>query len=209
MKFITTLLFAISLTLTLSSNAQIEKKDVLIGGSFGFSTNNSGQYQTTNNSNANINPRIGYAIGNNSVLFANLGFSTFREKNEISGSNTQSNGFNAGLAWKRFIPVTEKFGAYGNLNGSFSRLYSRYEYGGTTPNVLKQTSTGFSAGLVPGIYYQAMHWLFLSVDAGGLYYNRYESKSSGNPVSHSSGFSVNFLNVYTFGVDFILHKKKK
>lgn len=187
-------------------HAQILKKDVLIGGSFGVGSN--GATSSPTNTNANISPRIGYAIGNNSVLYANLGYSFYKSKSDLVGNENISNSFSAGISWKRFIPIKDKFGLYTNLYGSFVNGNTKQDVG--IPPVRQKTSnTGYIAGLTPGVYYSPVSWLLLNVDAGGIAYNYYKNKYEGSPTSHSSAFNVNFLNSFTFGVDFILHKKKK
>lgn len=186
-------------------HSQILKKDVLIGGTFGFTTGSGSNSYST--SNANINPRIGYAITNNSVLNANFGYAYSRNKSDVAASQFTSNTFNFGLSWRRFIPIKEKFGMFTSLYGSFGKGSSKQE--NENPHtIVKSTSSNFNAGLSPGLYYIPIPWLVVSVDAGGFGYTYSKNKTEGNPTGHYSSFGINFLNSFTFGVDFILHKKK-
>ena len=190
------LLFSASITY-----AQILKKDVLLGGTLGYSTGT--LYNSGTTSNVNISPRLGYAIGNNSVLSARFGYAFFKSKGSTNLNIYKTNSITAGLSWKKFISVKEKFGLYTDLYGTLGKTYTRQESGPPTV-VQKTTTTAYTGGLNPGVYYLPLRWLILSVDAGGLNYT-YNRDNSG---SHTSSFVVNFLSSFTFGVDFILTKGK-
>jgi hypothetical protein len=186
-------------------HAQITKKDFLLGGSLGFGTNSSTNSPT--NSNANISPRIGYAIGNNSVLYSNFSYSFYNSKGNSGGSEYTNNSFSMGISWKRFIPIKEKFGVYTNLYGSFG--VGNYNQDNATPPTSQRSRfTSYSGGFTPGVYYTPATWLIVNVDAGGIIYNYSRNKYNTNASSHSSNFNVSFLNTFSFGIDFILNKKK-
>ncbi|MGC4038004.1 MAG: hypothetical protein QM764_18725 [Chitinophagaceae bacterium] len=201
MKRIATLSFITFLFSISFVHAQILKKDLLIGGSVGLSSNGSNTSSTS--TNANISPRIGYAIGNNSVLYTNFGYSYYRS----GGGTNISNGFNVGASWKRFISLKERIGLYTSLNGSFYRSTNK-TVNGAPPEIYKLHNVGYTASIIPGFYYMPAYWLILNVDAGGINYNYSKYSNNTTPASRSSAFSVNFLSTFTFGVDFIISKKK-
>ena len=188
-------------------NAQIAKKDLLLGGTLGVGTSNANLGPAA--SNVNIYPRIGYAIGNNSVLSLKFGYAYYKSNSDVNSYplNNRSNTFTAGLSWKKFYPVKERFGLYTDLYGTYNIGKTKQE-SGVPLAVQKSSNSGYTAGLNPGVYYLPFNWLIVSVDAGGIVYNYNKNKLEGNPVSHSSAFNVNFLNYFTFGVDFILTKRK-
>lgn len=200
------LLIAAFLTITFASFSQIEKKDILIGGTFGFNTGS--QSENSNNSNANINPRIGYAIGTNSVLSARFGFGYSNSKNENLDYRFRAHSFSTGLSWKKFFSFNDKLGWYTDVYSAYNFSSSKWwnTSSSSTPN--ETTSKGFSAGIAPGIYFTPVKGMIISADIGGVGYNYSKSKdlSSG---SRQSGISANFLNSFNFGIDFIINKKKK
>lgn len=188
-----------------SANAQIKKGDILLGGTFGYGNSNS--QGNSSGSNANLNPSIGYAIGKNSVLSIRLGYN--RGKSEDTNGNYVSKytGFSTSLAWKKFFPIKDNLGWFTDLYGAFSSGSIKQQY---TPgsSISKSTSTGYSAGVNPGIYFIPASGLLLSVNAGGLSYGSSRLKSSGQPTGKNSNFTVNLLNYFGFGIDFIINKKK-
>lgn len=191
------LLFSIS-----HLKAQVQKKDLLLGGTLSIGTNN---YSGGNNtSNTNLNPRIGYAIGSNSTLSLRLGFGINTGKSPY-GSNRYTN-FSAGISWKRFFSIKEKFGWYTDVYGNASTGSSRQ----TSPSSVtsKITNIGFGAGLTPGIYYMELPRLIISTDFGGIGYSYTRNTETGSNAFRSSYINVNFLNYFSVGVDFILTKRK-
>jgi len=62
---------AIIISFAFSLKAQVDKGDWLLGGTLGINTSNAGS--STNYSNSNITPHMGYAIGNKTVLGLSLG----------------------------------------------------------------------------------------------------------------------------------------
>ena len=205
MKRVTLLALIIVLASTTATRAQIQKGDILLGASLGmgYSSNN----VPSSSSNANIAPRIGLAIGQNSVLGLQTSFGYQHSK---PGDNTgawESNYINvgAGLYWRKFIPIKNKIGWYLEPNASFGYGKNKQKNGSQKT---ESSTTGYSAGIVPGIYYQPIPKLLLNVDFGGVSYYHNVAKSEGNPSSKSSGVNLSLLNSFTFGVDFLLTKGK-
>ena len=189
------------------SNAQIEKKDILIGGTFGFNTGTSNGTTTTNNTN--INPRIGYAIGNNSVLSARLGFGFGNSKTDgVSKTNNYSLGL--GLSWRKYFPLNEKFGWYTDLNGNYQLIEQKTKSLGIgSPNASETYIRDRSVYVNPGIYFVPIKGMIIGADVGGLGYSYSKTSYGGGSGTRNSGFSVNFLNSFNFGIDFIINRKKK
>ncbi|MBS1598210.1 MAG: hypothetical protein JST75_08290 [Bacteroidetes bacterium] len=73
------LAIAVSIFLIEGLNAQIEKKDWLLGGSLGININNGNNGNNGNsNSNTSIAPHIAYALGRNSVIGLNFNFAIIK-----------------------------------------------------------------------------------------------------------------------------------
>ncbi|WP_276502992.1 hypothetical protein [Terrimonas pollutisoli] len=200
------LLFSIAALSVVIGKAQIDKNDILLGGTFGYGTYDYSGNIKSANSNANLSPRIGYAIGKNSVLSARLGYSHGKSEDANGNEDYKSIGFSTGLSWEKFFPIKEKLGWYTDLSGTFSNGTTRQEY--TPGNNYKRKSTGYSAGVSPGIYFIPTSGLLLSANAGGVSYWYSKSRSGGQPADKISNFNINLLNSFNFGIDFIINRKK-
>jgi hypothetical protein len=178
--------------------AQIEKGDWLLGGTLGVNnTSNSPNGGST--SNANIAPHIEYALGKNSVIGLNLGYSSSNN----SGNNKLSS-FTSNIFYKKYFPCKEKFGTYLLLGGGI--VFSKSSYLVDSAGTLEKsssTSHSYNIGVVPGVYYLVSKKVLLTADCGGLSYF-YTDYGSGNSTTY---WTLNFLTSFTFGVDFILGKK--
>ena len=183
-----------------SSQAQIEKGDLLLGGSFGINANsaNSSSYTT---SNANFAPHIGLAIGKNSVI--GLGFGLSYSSNSAAQSNFD---FSSSVLYKKYFVIRNKLGYYLQLHGGILLATNKFTYIDSSGSAMKTNykSYSYSVGITPGIYYGVTPRLLLTADVGGLGY----AYSDGGSGSWSSNFNMSFLNSFTFGVDFILGKKQ-
>jgi len=201
------LLVAAFLAITIASFSQIEKKDILIGGTFGFNTGTPNGMTTTNNTN--INPRIGYAIGNNSVLSARLGFGFGNSKTDgVSKTNNYS--LSLGLSWRKYFPLNEKFGWYADLNGNYQLIEQKTKSLGVgSPNTIETYIRERSVYVNPGIYFMPVKGMIIGADVGGLGYSYSKTSYGVGSGTRNSGFSANFLNTFNFGIDFIINKKKK
>lgn len=200
------LLFSIATLSVVISKAQIEENDILLGGTFGYGTSDYSGNTNSATSNANLSPRIGYAIGKNSVLSVRLGYSHAKAK-DVSGDYIyKSTGFSSGLSWEKFFPIKEKLGWYTDLSGMFASGTVNQKY--TTGSNYKSKSTGYSAAVSPGIYFIPTSGLLLSANAGGISYGYSKFNSSGQTTGKNSNFNINLLNSFNFGIDFIINRKK-
>lgn len=203
MKLKTLLTFSTLFLSCCALNAQIEKGNVLLGGSFNYgSTSNSG-YNT--NSNAGISPRISYAIGKNSVIGLSGNFNYGVNKSATNDDKQITSGYGASLFWRKYMPIQNKLGWYAEVNGGVTGWKNEYKGNNTSSN----TATSYSIGALPGLFFQAMPKLLVNVNVGGVNFNRSINKNSSSTTSRYSSFNVNFLSSFTFGVEFILGKKSQ
>ena len=191
-----------------SLHAQIiNKGNIILGSTFAFS--NSTASFGYSNSNANISPRIGYAVGSNSVLYVRLGAGFSKTHPSTLDATSKYSNLSAGVSWKKFSSVNEKLGWYTDAYAVIGAATSRTTYAPSNPNPsYKSNSTSYSAGINPGIYFMATPRLIISADFGGLGYIYQISKYTGQSDTHSSSFNINLLNYFGFGVDFIIAGKK-
>jgi hypothetical protein len=187
-----------------SVNAQIKKKDVLLGGTFGFNSNNNNSGGA--GSNTNINPRIGYAIADNSVLYLRLGAGFSSSKSSDNSEKYKSNNFNFGVSWQKLFQVKEKFGWYTDLYGQIFSGKSKHDIFGSS---IKAETSSLMVGINPGLYFMATPRFKINADFGGFSYAYSKNKNSTQGTTNtSSNFNFNLLNYFGFGFDFVLNKKK-
>ena len=136
------LLFNIASLCVIGCIAQIDKKDILLGGTFSYVSSNSSGNTISSASNANLNPRIGYAIGKNSVLSVRLGYSQGQSKDADGNVNYKSTTFSTGLSWQKFFSIKDKVGWYTDLYGTFSSWTIRQGY--AQGNIYKTKSPGYT-----------------------------------------------------------------
>lgn len=205
MKRKTLLALVILIVSATAAKAQIQKGDVLLGAALGVSSNNNNLNGSS--SNAGIAPRIGFAIGRNSVMGINTSFAYSRTKPSDNNNTWENKGFNvgAGLYWRKYIPLKDKLGWYVESDLAFGYAKSKQTSG---QQKIENTSTGYGVSAVPGFYYQALPKLFLHVEAGGINYIYSVNKNSDDSKSKSSSVYLSLFNSFTFGVDFLLTKGK-
>lgn len=197
------LLFSITLLVANASIAQIDKKNILLGATFSYDNSN---YQGSSSaSNSNLDPRVGYAIGKNSVINLTLGYNQSKAEDANGNTTSKSSSFATGLTWQKFFPIKEKLGWYTDLYGIFSKGKSNQNYPGG--NLYDSRSTGYVVGISPGIYYLPISGILFSANAGGISYGYSKYKSGSQPQGKTSNFTVNLLNYFGFGVGFIINKK--
>ena len=199
------LLFSIALLFVTASLAQIDKGDILLGGTFGFGNTNATSGTTTTSSNANLHPRLGYAIGRNSVLSLALGYNYGKSKDVTSNQGSRLNAFSAGVSWQKFFPIKDKVGWYTDLSATYTNGKIKYQIGSSSPYESK--SNGYAAAANPGIYFMPTPSLLLTSNVGGVSYGYSKDKVGGQPTAKTSNFSINFLSYFGFGVVFIINKK--
>lgn len=202
------LIIAVFVISTSSLKAQIQKGDWLLGATMGYSNgNNSQQYSnmthSSSSSNTNVSPRIGLAIGKNSVIGLKAGFSTGNYNSDNYSSS--STNFSCNLFWRKYTSIKNKLGWYSEFGGGI--LWGKTK--SSSPSINKQKITSYSIGFTPGLYYEITPKILLNADFGGISFVHSHAKNvNGNPSSgRANNFDLSFLNHFTFGVDFILGKK--
>lgn len=204
MKRQTLLLLVIVISSTATLTAQVQKGDVLLGATMGINYWNSDPL-TSSSSNSSLSPRIGFGIGQNSVLGLRSSVIYSTNKSETSIVKTTEMSIGTSVFWRKYMPIKKQFGWYAETNGGiyFGKNVNRNAVGDKN----KTTSTRYVATVIPGLYYQALPKLLINVDFGGLGYSYSRSKYEGSPTSRTSNAYINLMSSFTFGVDLILGRK--
>ena len=182
----------------LVSHAQVKKNDWLLGGYFNFNTSSNSSNNGSNNgsnsgSNSNISPELGWAAGKNSVI--GIRGSVYLGTSKGSGGYKSTNhSYLAGAFWKKFFPINEKVGWYGDLTAGYSYSDNQYPDAAQPPNYQKQTGTGFYAAVSPGVYYKAGKKVFLNASKQNawLYHHSHYCRLHIAGASYSSPVQTNF-----------------
>lgn len=183
---------------TLSSRAQIQKGDVLLGASISSIENS---YSGGATSNIGVSPRIAIALGTNWVLGARFNASFGSSNSKGGDAKSHAYGFGATVFARKYMAVKNKLGWYTELGAGAGSNYQKSTISGAEN---KTSSFSYNAGLIPGIYYQATPKILLSADAGGIKYTHTKNKYNASPSGNSSSFGLNFLTGFTLGVDLVL-----
>ncbi|MBS1598211.1 MAG: hypothetical protein JST75_08295 [Bacteroidetes bacterium] len=101
--------------------------------------------------------------------------------------------------------IKDRFGWYAQLNGGFAWAeYSTLAYDSSgSSHKEKSNYNTYNIGFVPGVYYRVSPGILINADCGGIAYNYNKSQSF-----WSSTIAVNFLSTFTFGIDFIISRRK-
>ena len=184
----------------LSASAQVAKGSILLGGSLGFNRE-SDEYLANKHTSTgfSLQPRVSYAVANNLLVGARLGYSYSKAENNQSSSATM-NGYSGGLFARKLMPIAGAFGWFGEIGGLYS--YSKSRNAPSSGNTSTTEYRSISASITPGLYYKpASSWL-LSLDMGNLGYSHSKVKSA-SVTSTTNTFGLSFLQNFNFGVDVI------
>ena len=195
------LLLTVLSFLGFASFAQIEKKNLLLGGSFGIGSNTSTQ-QFSSSSNSNIQPYIQFAYNKNRTIGFGLDFSFYSNKSNEGENKQEYFGLAPHVSISQFHPIKGNFGwmLQEYAGASFQSSASR---NGT--DTVKTNGTAVFAGITPGLYYavgERKNWL-LQVNVGNLGGSYYKQS---NADYSTWSFNTNLFQSYRFGFAYIFRK---
>ncbi len=102
-------------------NAQISKGSILIGGNLSLGTSTT-KYQTyeIDNNYLSINPAIGVAIKENSVLGISLSYSMYTQKNTLLNAYKEdANAYGGGLFYRQYKSLSNRFYLFGEAGAGY------------------------------------------------------------------------------------------
>jgi len=187
---------------TLSSRAQVQKGNWLLGGAvsyYNFSVKGD-NLPTQNQYSGAITLLPGLAVSDKTVIGIRAGINFNGSKQESSKST--SFGFNPGVYWNQYFPFSDKAGFYTHFETGYDQSKSKSESNGTS---FTYTSKGFDARLTPSLYFKPTKKMLINAAIGSLAYT-HSNVDSPQGKYKTSGFNGYFLNGFVFGIDFILGK---
>ena len=222
-KFLLVLVCIFSLAAT--TQAQINKGSVWLGGNIGYHESDS-KSQTTGNLGMKVisfKPSAGKAIKEN--LIAGVTINVTKATNESDGAVMYSSkqidrNIGGGVFLRQYIPVVSRLYIFGQVDAGYNKSKSTTEgmsNSNPTTTKYKTTTKGWSAGisLTPGVSYAVNNKLHLETGFNSLFSTVYsKSKTSSNNSdfkSSSRTFStgINLENESTFyiGFRFLINNK--
>ncbi len=141
-----------------------------------------------------FSPGVGYFLTDNVAAGARLGFSAYKQDNEVTSTVNKENNFGLDVFGRYYGAVNEKFYLYGELAVGFASGKSESESGGTTTEGPK--ISGFGVNLSPGFtFFPSTRWgLDFSVGLLGLNSVKEEQTTGGTTVEDKDTY-------FDFGID--------
>lgn len=216
MKKFTLLATTLVVFLSLSSNAQINKGTVLLGGGISGNSSKTGEGPAqTKNSWFSLAPSIGFAVKENKVIGINLFYSHNKYAYNSSPIKYRTtNGYGGGVFYRSYFPLAKKFYLFGEGNAFVKSSKQDDEQTFDIKFTRKQTDVGIN--LYPGVMYAVSKRFHLEASINNLltvsYYKTADKSVSPTWTSEIKGSGVNFsANVsnsspLTIGFRFVLGK---
>jgi hypothetical protein len=202
----------------LEANAQLQKGNIMIGGSLSFSNNSSEQdfatgFSSSEATSFRLSPKAGYLLSDRAVIGLGLGLITSMNEytSNSSSQETRSKGLDISPFYRQYFSLSDKvaFFAHGTATLGFSKSKSKSQ-NGTDVDETEGNGTSYAIGIAPGVNYFLNEKWALEASLGGLGYSAGNSDTSGTFGSDikSRGFNFNFgIDSFSFGLKyFISHK---
>lgn len=206
---------AVLCAVALTSNAQTEKGNNLIGGSLSYgrqkrTPENLYNFNSVKSTSFSIIPRFGHFISNNLAIGLSVGFNRNENLNEVnsySGTSTliynyenTSKTLNIGPFVRYYVNIVDKFKFFGQGN-AFVAFGKSVSLDGGSITVIPRNdtykTTAYSATVNPGFaFFPTKHWAF-EVLFPLISYNKYKVKDDGNNVNSQAYQDEGF----NFGLD--------
>ncbi len=192
---------AIFTLIVMNAFGQIDKGNTLLGGSFGFGTQQSVP-NISSNSNSNLQPLIQFGYKKNRTIGFGLGLNFTSNKSDDNNSKSEQFSIAPSINFTQYHPLK------GNFGWSLQEFVGMgfYQNKSTSgANTQKFSSTSVFGGITPGIYYaigEKKNWL-LTADVGSLGAS-YSKQSNADYETWSLNMSL--FQSYRFGFAYIFRK---
>ncbi|HEY0730964.1 MAG TPA: hypothetical protein VGD33_00995 [Chitinophagaceae bacterium] len=141
------LLATVAIAFVFSTNAQIRKGSILLGGSVGFTTSSYKNLNTESSSNSVLlSPQFGYTFKENNVAGLRLTYNSNNNQHQ-NYPESESSGYSAGLFYRRYISLSNKFFLFGEGGAD----YGVNNYNNGSGSEFEGKTIGLN--LFPGISY--------------------------------------------------------
>jgi hypothetical protein len=214
------ILFCIAFT----SNAQINKGNILLGGSFNFgSTKNIQPYYNNDYKYKSIfaNIQIGKVVKENTIagLIFSYSYSGQHPTNFPDSNFNKNNQYSAGVFYRRYKKLLNNFYFFGEVDGMYIYSQNSQGYLQDGSDKVKVISNGGSVSFVPGISYGICKSLQVELSMPNIISLSYLSSkinyttpptvnvnTKGNNFSFNANLNSNFLSNFGIGFKFLLGK---
>lgn len=173
------------------SYAQISKGTILLGGNVNFSGYDISGTPENNNNFFYIQPSLGFTVNENRIVGFSLAYSHGKQ-NSGSTQTSETDGYGAGLFYRRYLTLGKGFYFYGQAGASYFGNKTD-QTGGSFTN---QKISTVDLNLYPGVAYRVSKHFLLEVGMNNLfslYYSTTKQEYSIPPSFKSSqwGFTIN------------------
>jgi hypothetical protein len=184
-------------------NAQITKGSILLGGNLSFetSTSKNSSYEIDNNI-FSINPAIGVAIKENSVLGVSFNYFIYTQKSTLSNAYKEdANSYGSGLFYRQYKSLSSRFYLFGDAGAGYYHTKITRE----TPDVIQiYKSNSVNLSLYPGITYAVSKRFHLEASLNNLLNINYSSAKTttrgSTPTTESTTNGFSFMTNISSGV---------
>ncbi|MGB8194106.1 MAG: outer membrane beta-barrel protein [Chitinophagaceae bacterium] len=206
MKKIITLALISFVLIASKADAQLKKGEKMLGGSIAISTQKSETEfpgfpaSETKQTSISILPQLGFGLGSNWIAGINAGVNY--TKAEEGTETMKINIYTIGVFARKFHPVGERFGFFGEASAAYGRGTSKFENAST-----KRNNTTFGVSVVPGAYFRANRRFIIEAGIGGIQYLHAVSEPSNPNVpakSTSDIFNFSLTDNLSLGFKVIL-----
>lgn len=140
--------------IALTSNAQINKGTVLLGGNLGASTNTTSA--TNNNSESSqkgfyVSPSIGFVTKDNTVWGLQLSYSHGKSDNNTNADVYTNDGYGGSVFYRRYLTLGKNFYLFGQADAGYN--YSKGKQVYATGSSRTSRTDGVYLNAYPGITY--------------------------------------------------------
>lgn len=213
--------FFISITCVLTTQAQIEKGSLSLGGSIGFNQIKSkGDVSITSNSKTTtttISPAVGVALKENLVAGVRFNYTKYKQKNNYDAIatnylNTEIKNYGGGIFLRGYVPVINRLYVFGEGYASYTINRETSTQGYLTSKnerKIKGWNTGLS--FTPGISYGVSKKFQIEGGFNSLFsvtYAKSKTTYNGTPMgtteSFSGGISQDNESMFFVGFRFII-----
>jgi hypothetical protein len=217
MKKILTLSIIAIFSFSLTSQAQINKGSIMLGGSLGGNFNNVKNPDTVSgkSNSFSISPAIGFAVSNNTIVGFSLLYGLNTNKDALN--DQKSHFYGAGIFARKYKLVAKDFYLFGEAQLMYTYQtynYSANNYGG---GEYDSKSNNIALNITPGIAYSLTHSIQLEAGLQNLLSVGYSSTKENaeepnnpdyktNGVNFSSSLSPISLSGVSLGIRFLINK---
>lgn len=206
--------------LSISSFAQLQKGNLLLGGNVNFQTSSTESDNlgvaggnTSKSNRFSFSPLVGYFFSDRTVLGLKVDYFSSKTENRILAGPTiifENDGIGLGPFVRRYFPIKEWVAFYGQAEVNYGSARHLNTNSSSSSSETKTRSVNFAASL--GLSFFPTQWMSIDLSANPLsFYHQNNQNNSGSSSSsevNTSGFNFDLnSNSFSLGAHFFLNKK--